>query len=132
MKTLIITGVFYTFAVLSAIAATVLAYIFIIPESKRPKLNGLLKKVHDVLNFKTLFIEIMLKALYVFATALCIFTGLFGIFSALFTHASFALGYFALMIGGPIAVRITYEILMMFIILVKNVTDINKKMDKAE
>ncbi len=130
MKALVVTGIFTTLAVLSAIAATVCAYIFIIPESKRPKLNGLLKKVHDILNFKTLFLEMILKALYIFATALCICIGLFGILSAMFTYPSLALGYFALMIFGPIAVRISYELMMMFILLVKNVTDINKKMNK--
>ena len=35
------------------------------------------------------------------------------------------------MIGGPIVIRIAYEILMMFILLVKNTMEINKKMPAA-
>ena len=41
---------------------------------------------------------------------------------------SFAGEGLALLILGPVVVRLVYELLMMTIILVKNVVDINKKM----
>ena len=40
-----------------AVAATVLAFIFIIPSKKREKLGGFFRFLHDVFNFKFLIIE---------------------------------------------------------------------------
>lgn len=45
------------FAVLAAIVATVLAFIFLVPEKRRAKLNGFGKFIHDTLNFKYLIIS---------------------------------------------------------------------------
>lgn len=45
------------FAVLAAIAATVLAFIFLVPEKRRANLNGFGKFIHDTLNFKYLIIS---------------------------------------------------------------------------
>ena len=126
---------------LAAIALTVLAFIFIVPEKKRAGLGKLMGFVHDVLNFKTLFIEKILKALYALCTFACITIGacwLFGIevyhstYSD-YTHTEWMGGYgILLMILGPIAVRIAYEVMMMFVLLVKNTIDINNKMPKNE
>ncbi len=50
------------FAVLAAIAAMVLAFIFLVPEKCRAKLNGFGKFIHDTLNFKYLIISKVLQA----------------------------------------------------------------------
>ena len=128
-------GVIVTLASLSAIAATVLAFIFIIPEKKRPTLNGFFRILHDILNFKSLLLELILKASYVFATAYVIFSGFFTIFGKTYDYGYYGRSFgdnllegFIMMVAGPIAIRLAYELLMMFVILVKNVTDINKKM----
>lgn len=55
-------------ALLLAIAATVLAFIFIVPEKKRDKLGKFGKFLHDTCNFKYLIIEKILQALYIFFT----------------------------------------------------------------
>ena len=130
--------------IIGAVALTVLAYIFIIPEKKRAGLGKLMAFVHDVLNFKTLFIEKILKALYALCTFACIAVGacwLFG-FSYYsyggefgYTHTEWMGGYgILLMILGPIVIRLAYEGIMMFILLVKNTIEINNKLknDKAE
>lgn len=130
--------------IIGAVALTVLAYIFIIPEKKRAGLGKLMAFVHDILNFKSLFIEKILKALYALCTFACIAVGacwLFG-FSYYsyggeygYTHTEWMGGWgILLMILGPIAVRIVYEVMMMFILLVKNTIEINNKIksDKAE
>lgn len=57
-------------AILFAIAATVLAFIFIVPEKRREKLNAFGKFLHDTCNFKYLVVEKLLQALYIFATSL--------------------------------------------------------------
>ncbi len=44
-------------AAILAVAATVLALIFIVPEKRRSKLNAFGKFVQDTLNFKYLIVE---------------------------------------------------------------------------
>lgn len=108
-------------ALLLAIAGTVLSYIFIIPKSKARELNKFWRFVHDTFNFKTLLVEHIFKALYVFLTIYMIAYGFCSMF------VSFLMGIL-LMVLGPIVMRITYEMIMMFIILVKNTSDIRNKL----
>ncbi len=123
-------------AIVLAIAATVLAFIFIVPEKKRASLNQIGKIIHDILNFKFLVIEKVLQALYIFSTATVI---LYGFFMLFYVEKGYSNYYYStpsrwyggygllLMILGPIAVRIAYEALMMAILLIKNVIQINNK-----
>lgn len=108
-------------ALLLALAATICAYIFLLPESKRDRLPGWVKVVADVLNFKYLFLDGVLRATYIFLTAFSILYGLFLLFSE---------GWPGLvtMLLTPILIRIIYECSMLVLILVRNVTEINKKM----
>lgn len=73
-------------AILFAIAATVLAFIFIVPEKRREKLNAFGKFLHDTCNFKYLVVEKLLQALYIFATSLVILNGFFMLFQAPYGH----------------------------------------------
>ena len=127
----------YIIGAVLAIAATILTFIFILPENKRPSLNKFFQVVADILNFKTLFIEKILKFLYILVTFYCIAAGFFMLFSGTYTTSfwggsssfhSTALQGLLLMILGPIVVRIVYELLMLTIILVQNVISINKKL----
>lgn len=113
-----------TFAIVSLVLAAVvlvLALIFIVPAKKRDTLPMGLKILHDVCNFNGLMVEVILKAVYIFATA---FSILFGFF-ALFLEP--LIGLIMLFIY-PIALRIVFEFMMMAILLVKNVIAINMKL----
>ena len=124
-------------AIILAIAATVLALIFIAPEKKRERLNGLGKFVHDTINFKYLIVEKILQVLYILCTAYVILMGFFMLF---YVRPGYDIGFYRtsstwyggygllLMIVGPIAVRLAYEALMMAFLLVKNVIQINSKL----
>lgn len=122
--------------IILAIAATVAALIFIVPQKKREKLNKFGKWLHDLCNFRLLLIEYIFKTLYIFLTATCIIYGFF----MLFYYQSY--GYFGghyyggygllIMILGPIVIRIAYELMMMFIILVKTTIDIKNKLYNGE
>lgn len=114
-------------AILFAIAATVLAFIFIVPEKRREKLNAFGKFLHDTCNFKYLVVEKLLQALYIFATSLVILNGFFMLFQAPYGHWLGGYGLIVMIIG-PIALRLVYELLMMMVLLVKNVIMINKKL----
>lgn len=116
------------FSFIVALAATILAFIFIVPEKCRAKLNGFGKFLHDICNFKFMIVEKILQFLYIFATAYTIISGFFGLFS--FSYYGGWTGYigFLTMIFGPIIIRITYELLMMALIAVKNIIQINNKL----
>ena len=67
--------IFNVIALVLAVVATVLAFIFLVPEKRREKLNAFGKFLHDALNFKYLIVEKVLQALYIFATAFVILYG---------------------------------------------------------
>lgn len=104
-----------------ALLATVATYLFIMPEKARDTLPRFLQFVHDIFNFKSLLIEKILKALYVFCTIGCIGVGIFLLFGSNFVWG------ILLIILGPLVVRIVYEFLMLMILLVQNVIAINRK-----
>ena len=68
-------GVFSIIGGILAVVATILAYVFIVPESRREKLNAFGKFLHDTFNFKYLIVEKILQALYIFFTADLIILG---------------------------------------------------------
>ena len=125
--------IFLIVAVVLAIAATVLAFIFIVPEKRREKLNAFGKFLHDLCAFKFLVVEKILQALYIFSTAFIVLYGVLQLFNVqrdYWTGASRWMGGAGLLciIVGPIAVRLSYELMMMAILLVKNVISINRKL----
>ena len=125
-------GAFGIIATILAIIATVAAFILVVPESKREKLGRFGKFLHDAFNFKFLIVEKVLQALYIFFTAYVILCGFFMLFMAPETWyggRQWLGGYgLLLMVLGPIVIRMSYELLMMVILLVKNVISINRKL----
>lgn len=129
--------VFTIIGVILALAATIVAWIMIVPENKRPKLNKFFQYLHDLFNFKSLWLEKILKFLYIFETLACVIVG----FVWLFNFSSYSGIYgrshvtwngwigLLLMIFGPIINRIIYEFLLMLVLLVKNTMDINDKLN---
>lgn len=110
--------------VVCAIVLTVLLYVYVIPESKNGKLGKFLQFLHDFFRFRKLYIEAILRFLYVLTTMLCICTGFFMLFGRTFFAG------LALMILGPVVVRLAYELVMLVIILVTNVIAINRKIGR--
>ncbi len=124
---------FMIISFLLAIVATVLAFVFIVPEKRRETLNAFGRFLHDTFNFKYLIVEKILQALYIFATAYTILGGFFMLFQttpSYFGYGGSWLGGYGIlvMIVGPIIIRLVYELLMLIIILVKNVISINSKL----
>lgn len=129
---------FMIISFLLAIVATVLAFVFIVPEKRRETLNAFGRFLHDTFNFKYLIVEKILQALYIFATAYTILGGFFMLFQTTPAYSDFYgtsygsswLGGYGIlvMIVGPIIIRLVYELLMLIIILVKNVISINSKL----
>lgn len=123
-------------SVVLAVIATILAWIFLLPEKKVKTLNKFWYTVHRILNLKDLLVEKILKTLYVFSTAFCLIGGFcylfyfeksYGFWSSGSSYSWRGYIGLILMIVGPIVTRITYELLMAFFILVKNTQDIRNK-----
>lgn len=124
------------FGIFLALAATVLTYIFVLPEGKIKKMTKIFGIIRDIFTFKNLYLEKALQALYILSTIACITVGVLMIFSF-----DFSTGYFGgidvnwyggwgflILLAGPIVTRLVYEVIMMFVLLVKNTIDINNKL----
>ena len=131
METLIIIGI------VLAVAATIFICVRVLPKKYDGRLdNKFLQFLHDFFNFKTFYIEALTKFIFVLLTCLCIFVGFllmfgkfeyYGYFGMTFTQSTFLYGL-GIMLLGPLVLRVTYEFVMMAILLVQNVIDINRKM----
>ena len=139
--------------VLIAVALTIAGMVFLYLKILPQKLDGsfsnkFLQIIHDYFNFKKLYIESVLKFLFTLLTIICIAVGISAIvtsFLGIFQNIGYVIDYnmpfkylissfFGRVLGGvltivvgPIVVRLIYEGIMMFIILVKNVIEINNK-----
>ena len=129
---------FMTFvAAVATIILTILAYKRILPDEKRAGLNKLGQFLHDVFNFKFLIIEKILQFLYVLSTIACVCFGISMLFGISIYHSSYFnetytqwYGIYGILIAvlGPIALRLSFEVMMMGLLLIKNVIQINKKL----
>ena len=120
-------------AAVLAIAATVLAFIFIVPEKRREKMNAFGRFLQDLCSFKFLVVEKILQALYIFSTAFIVLYGVMQLFNIQRDYWSGGVKWMGGMgllyiVLGPIVVRLSYELLMMVVLLVKNVIAINHKL----
>ena len=104
-----------------AIGATIAMFILVLPDRKRNTLPPFLQGVADFFNLHYLLIEKIFKAIYVFLT---IFVILYGI---TFLFQEFIVGL-AMIVLGPIAIRIFHELMMLLILAVNNLMEINHKM----
>ena len=128
-------------AAITAIALTVLLFIFILPEKKRAKQKKIFRTIADIFTFKDLLLDKILTVLYTFTTVLSIVTGLFYLVTLNYYISPWdgklsVTGYMGLyglilLVGGPIVIRVVFELLMMFVLLVKNTMSINKKLSAA-
>lgn len=118
-------------AVILAIAATVLAFVFILSKKGRASQKPFIKFLVNVCDFRSLIIEKILKALYIFFTSFAILYGFLGIFNfGSYNYGATLLQSLLTMILGPIAIRICYELIMLAVLAVKNIIQINNKLSK--
>lgn len=105
--------------IIAVIGGCVVYFIFLM--QKEDKFNGFLGWLHKFLNFKTLFLDTILKISYIIvATFLTLYS--LGLISV--NIGSF----FLTLIGGNIILRITYEMSMLLIKICQNTSEINRKM----
>ena len=110
------TLVWTVIAVILAIAAGIMVYFMFVKSDKPVSEN--LQKIRDLLDFKTMLIEPILKIVYIILTIFIVLFS-FGLIST-----SFIL-FLIILIFGPLTLRITYELMMINIMIWKNTKEIN-------
>lgn len=108
-------------SIVLAIVGGLAVYAVFVSSKNNGEYKGFLGWLHDFLNFKTFFIEAILKILY-------IITAIFITLNS-FSYIGMSIAtFFAVLIFGNIVARIGYELILMMITLVNNTTEINKKL----
>lgn len=105
-------GIWSIIASVLAIIGGILAYYLFVKAKGTPK-NKFLVWLKDFLAFKTMWIEPIMKVLYYISTIFVILV------SFSFISVSF-LTFIAVLVAGPIVIRLTYEAVMMFIMIWHN------------
>lgn len=117
--------------VIGVIAAMIFVYIQVMPEAKYKSLNPFLRWLSDLFNFRTLWLEAIIKFFYVLSTVVCVVFGFLLLFTNIeyyYYSKSLAPAGLILIIAGPVVMRLLYEGTMMFILLVKNTMEINNRL----
>ena len=103
-------------AVILAISAGIMVYFMFVKSDKH--VSSSLQKLRYLLDFKTMLIEPILKIVYIILTIFIVLFS-FGLIST-----SFIL-FLIVLIFGPLTLRITYELMMINIMIWKNTKEIN-------
>ncbi len=106
-----------------AVVGGILVYILFLNSKKEKKLNNKLQWLKNFLEFKIMIVETILKVCYLISTIFVI------LFSFTFIASSFLI-FISCLIFGPIIIRLFYECSLMFIMIWKNTTEINKNTKK--
>lgn len=123
--------------IIASLIVTIVLCLTVVPDKKRDSLKGFGRFLNDLFNFRGLLIEAIIKTLYVFITVTFVVGGFFMLFVVntqenFFTGETMTVWYgwigLIMMIVGPIATRLVFEGMMLFILLVKNTIQINNKL----
>lgn len=106
--------------ILAVIGGIVLYFTFLSKKNEH-KFTGFLGWLYDFLNFKKLVVEAILKVLYLITACYMTLGGFVLLFS------SFGVGILMMTFGNIVA-RISYEFLLILILICKNTSEINNKM----
>ncbi len=115
-------GVWIIIALILAIIGGILVHFLFVKAKTAPK-SKFLVWLKDFLSFKIMWIETILKVIYYILNIFIILA------SFAFISTSF-LAFIVVLVLGPIALRISYELMMMFIMIWKNTANIAKNIKK--
>lgn len=112
VETATYTAMWTIVSLILAIIGGILIY-FLFIKAKDLKLSDGLQKLRDLLDFKIMLIEPILKVLYLIVTIFIMLSS-FSLITINF------LGFLLMFILGPLVVRVIYEISLMFLMIWKN------------
>ncbi len=123
--------IFLVLLYLVAIVGGIILYFTFLSDKNEGKYIGWKGEVYNLLSFRKLCIESVLKLFYTITVCvICIVAliVLFGGFSSSLSFGSSLGGCLAILIFGNLGVRIVYELLLLMVLICKNLFEINKKL----
>lgn len=108
-----------------AIVGGIVLYFTFLKKDNEGKYTGFLGWMYDFLTFKKLTIENVLKILYLICA-------IFVTLSSLATISTSFIAFLLYLVVGNLIVRIAYELILVRLIICRNTTEINKKLDKKD
>lgn len=114
-------GIWVVISAVIAIMGGLVIYFCFLTKENEDKLTGKEKWLYDFLSFKKLYAESIIKIIYIM-TAIFITLSSFALLSSSF------LGFICMLIFGNVIARITYEFLLIFLLICKNTKEINDKL----
>lgn len=119
--------VWFIIASILAIVGGILLYFLFVKSKSEPK-GKFGKWLKDFLAFKIMWLEPILKIVYYILTIGCILVS----FGFLGYGGAGIIMFFGTLIGGPILIRLGYEMTMMFIMIWRNTQDIAESTAKKK
>lgn len=119
------SAVWIIISMVLAVVGGIVLYFTFLKKDNEGKYTGFWGWMYDFLTFKKLTIESVLKILYLIC-ALFITLSSFTMISASF------LAFLVYLVVGNLAARIAYELILVRLIICRNTTEINKKLDKKD
>ena len=117
--------------ILALVGGIALYFTFLSPKNEK-KFPGFLGWLYDFLSFKKLLVETILKIVYLITAG---FITLYSLAVLFVGGGNFGENFFAflmtLVIGNVIA-RVAYEFSLLFVLICRNVSDINKKLSGGD
>ena len=117
------SGIWTIVSVILAIIGGIVLYFTFLSKKNEGKFTGFLGWLYDFLTFKKMMIENVLKILYIIV-ALFVTLSSFGLMSISF------LEFLLTLVIGNVLTRVIYELLLVKLVICKNTTEINKKLNK--
>lgn len=117
------SGIWTIVSVILAIIGGIVLYFTFLSKKNEGKFTGFLGWLYDFLTFKKMMIENVLKILYIIV-ALFVTLSSFGLISIRF------LAFLLTLVIGNVLTRVIYELLLVKLVICKNTTEINKKLNK--
>ena len=117
------SGIWTIVSVILAIIGGIVLYFTFLSKKNEGKFTGFLGWLYDFLTFKKMMIENVLKILYIIV-ALFVTLSSFGLISISF------LAFLLTLVIGNVLTRVIYEQLLVKLVICKNTTEINKKLNK--
>ena len=111
-------------AILAAVILSVVLYFTFLRKKNEGKYKGFTEKIYNFFNFNKFYVEEILKLVYIVSAAVLTVVSLVSLFSP-----AFFIGLITLILGN-VALRIAYELIMMFIIICRKTVSVDKKLDK--
>ena len=125
MNSLAASGIWVIVSIVLAIVGGIDVYFTFLKKENEGKYTGFLGWMYEFLTFKKLTIESVLKILYLIC-ALFVTLSSFSIISTSF------IAFLLYLVIGNLAIRIAYELILVRLIICRNTTEINKKLDKKD